>query len=84
MSDLSEVIEEQRQHRSKGTSGDTRKDKLAKKRGPSKPGGIILSCGCRWMYSGGAWRHVTPCRVHDLHLTPATDVEMKFIAWSPR
>jgi hypothetical protein len=79
VSDLSETIEGRH---SKRTPRKTRKDKLAEKRGPSKPGGIILVCGCRWLYSGGAWRHVTPCRVHELHLLPATDLEMKFIAWS--
>jgi hypothetical protein len=78
MSDLSETIEEQRS-RSKRTPRMTRKAKRTARRGPSKPGGIGLACGCRWLYSGGAWRHVTPCRSHELHLSPAADVE--FIAW---
>ena len=75
MSDLSETIEEDRRQRSKGTSRDTQKAKRTKKRGPSKPGGIIQACGCRWMYSGGAWRHVTPCRADYLQLRPLDDAE---------
>lgn len=81
MSDLSELIVEQRSSRSRGTPAETRKDKRMKKRGPSKPGGIGRPCGCRWMYSCGAWRHVTPCRSHELHLKPATDTEMQFLGW---
>ena len=75
MSDLSEVIEERQRH-SKRTPRKTRKAKLAERRGPSKPGGIILFCGCRWLYSGGAWRHITPCRSHPLREVPAGDQEM--------
>ena len=82
MSDLSEDIDAERQRRSARTGRKTRKDRQASKRGSSKPGGITLLCGCRWIYSGGAWRHVTPCKVDELHLTPATDLEMKFLAWS--
>ena len=77
MSDLSETIEEQRS-RSKRTPRKTSKERRTAKHGPSKPGGIIQACGCRWMYSGGAWRHITPCRVDELQLRPVTDEEMKF------
>lgn len=76
MSDLSEVIEEDRRNRTnKRTPRKTRKERSATRKGPSKPGGIILACGCRWLYSGGAWRHVTPCRVDELQLRPVTDLE---------
>lgn len=78
MSDLSE------RGRSKRTPRMTRKDRRNARRGRSKPGGITRGCGCRWLYSGGAWRHITPCRSHELHLEPAGDAEMKFLTWSDR
>ena len=39
-----------------------------------------MPCGCRWVYTGGAWRHVTPCKADELR-GPATDQEMQSIAW---
>jgi hypothetical protein len=74
MSDLSEVIEGERRNRTRRTPRKSRKERSATRKGPSKPGGLILLCGCRWLYSG-AWRHVTPCRVHELQLRPAADLE---------
>lgn len=75
MSDLSEVIDEDRRNRTKRTPRKSRKERLTARRGRSKPGGIILGCGCRWLYSDGGWIHVTPCRVDELQLRPVTDLE---------
>ena len=74
MSELSEVIEEDRQRRA--TRRATRKARRNARRRRPEPGGMILLCGCRWMYSGGAWRHVTPCRADMLRDKPAGDQEM--------
>jgi hypothetical protein len=79
MSDLSEAIEADREHRSKRKSPESGKEKLTERRGPSKPGGLVLACGCRWMYSGGAWRHITPHRGHTLRPVPVTDQEMTML-----
>jgi len=79
VSGLGEEITERRRRTSQ-TASESRKDRNAKRRGRSKPGGITLACGCRWLYYAGAWLHVTPCRSHVLHLEPAGDAEMRFLA----
>lgn len=77
MSDLSEIIEEDRAgRRAKRTARMTRKARYAARKRPSEPGGVILPCGCRWIYSGGAWRHVTPCKADMLRDKPVGDEEM--------
>lgn len=58
----------------------TRRQRIALRRGRGKPGGIAKACGCRWARTGGAWRHITPCRFHYLHPKPVDDEEMQLIA----
>jgi hypothetical protein len=77
VSHLNEVIEQQ-QSRFRRTPPETRKDKRAKRRGRSRPGGFSVSCGCRFVRAGDAWRHICPCRSHKLG-SPLTDAEMKFL-----
>ena len=60
------------------TRNKPRKKRKEVRRGRSRPGGLIASCGCRWTRTGGAWRHVTPCRDHPLR-GPAADEEMDML-----
>lgn len=76
MSDLSEVIDEQRR-RSRRTPPVTRKTRRAARRGLSRPGGVTAGCGCRYVRSGGEWLHVWPCRGHELKHFPLSDESMK-------
>ncbi len=80
MSELSVVIEEDRRKRSASPGRDTRKDKHAKRRGRSEPGGMQAGCGCRFIRTGGYWYHVTPCRGHELREWPLSDENMILVA----
>lgn len=64
-----------RGHREPMARNLTRKQRRVSSRGPSRPGGITAECGCRYVRTGGAWRHVTPCGGHELR-TVADDHEM--------
>ena len=58
------------------TRNKPRKQRREVRRGKSRPGGLTTRCGCRWVRTGGAWRHLTPCRECVLRLKPASDEEM--------
>lgn len=73
MSDLSEAIEAQRARSRQ--SRMTRKARLNARRGRSRPGGFAVGCGCRFVRTGDAWRHIWPCKGHRLG-GPLSDEQM--------
>lgn len=79
MSDLSEAIEAGRSRRRSVRDGRmTRKARRALRRGLPEPGGVAVSCGCRFARTGGAWLHVWPCWRHKLG-DPLSDAQMAFL-----